>query len=174
VTWMIRTATPEDRDAILGVVRAAFSNDTADAREELDIVRDTWERGGAADGLELVAVEDGEVLGHVLGAHGDLDGRDIVGIAPLAVTPLRQRQGIGTALMTELLDRADARGWPLVVLLGSTEYYPRFGFESAAPFGIEYEPVGDGNPHFQVRRLSRYDPSYTGSFRYCWELPRHP
>ena len=97
-----------------------------------------------------------------------------VGIAPLAVTPSRQRQGIGAALMTELLDRADAHGWPLVVLLGSTEYYPRFGFEPAGSYGITYQPVGTDNPHFQVRRLSRYDPSYRGDFRYCWELPRDP
>jgi putative acetyltransferase len=170
----IRTAAPGDRDAILAVVRDAFTTDDQDGHEEIDIVRETWERGAAAEELELVAVEDGVVLGHVLGALGDLDGRGTVGIAPLAVTPPRQRQGIGAALMTELLDRADARGWPLVVLLGSTEYYPRFGFEPAGSHGITYQPVGTGNPHFQVCRLSRYDPSYRGDFRYCWELPRDP
>jgi putative acetyltransferase len=170
----IRTAALDDRHAILDVVRAAFSADGRDGNEELDVVRETWARSAAADGLELVADDDGGVVGHVLGAHGALDGRDVVGIAPLAVTPSRQREGIGTELMSELLERADAAGLPLVVLLGSTEYYPRFGFEAAASLGITYQPVGAGDPHFQVRRLSSYDPSYTGDFRYCWELPRVP
>ena len=172
MTWAIRSAALGDRDSILAVVRDAFSTDGQDGHEELEVVRETWERSAVAEGLELVAVDDGEVLGHVLGALGDLDGREVVGIAPLAVAPARHRQGIGAALMTELLDRADARGLPLVLLLGSTDYYPRFGFEPASSLGITYEPVGAGDPHFQVRRLARYDPSYTGSFSYCWELPR--
>ena len=120
-------------------------------------------------GSSIVAAENGDVLGHVLGAHGDLAGRDIVAVAPLAVTPSHQREGIGTALMTELLRRADATGWPLVVLLGSPAYYPRFGFEPSGPLDITYPPVGPGNPDFQVRKLSGYDPSYLGEFTYCWE-----
>ena len=64
----IRSATPGDRDAVLAVVRDAFSTDDQDGHEELEIVRETWERGAAAEELELVAVEDGAVLGHVLGA----------------------------------------------------------------------------------------------------------
>jgi len=169
MTWAIRTATHADRDAIRTVVRDAFSHGGGDAHEEIDIVLHTWALEAVADGLELVAVEDGQLLGHVLGAHGDLGRRDVVGVAPLAVTPLRQRQGIGISLMTELLERADAAGCPLVVLLGSPAYYSRLGFESAESFGITYPPVGAGNPHFQVRRLSGYDPSYTGDFTYCWE-----
>ena len=115
-------------------------------------------RGAAADGLELVAIDGDEVIGHVLGAHGDLDGRDVVGIAPLAVTPPRHGQGIGNALMTEVLRRADDSGLPLVVLLGNPGYYGRFGFEPSGPLGITYRPVGPDNPHFMVRKLAAYDP----------------
>lgn len=169
MSWTIRAAATNDRDAIVTVVRDAFSNGGRDGHEELKIVRDTWSLGAQADGLELVAIEDGEVLGHALGAHGDLGGRDVVAVAPLAVTPSRQRRGIGIALMTELVRRANAAGWPLVALLGSPAYYSRFGFEPSSPLGITYPPVGAGNPDFQVRKLSAYDPSFAGDFTYCWE-----
>jgi putative acetyltransferase len=166
---VIRPAVPDDREAILAVVRDAFSNGGRDGREEIDIVRDTWSLDAVPDGFELVAVEGGDVLGHVLGARGDLDGREVVGIAPLAVTPARHGEGIGTALMTELLRRAEDAGLPLVVLLGHPAYYGRFGFEPAGPLGISYLPVGAGNPNFQVRRFAGYDSSYRGEFTYCWE-----
>jgi putative acetyltransferase len=73
--------------------------------------------------------------------------------------------------MTELLRRAEDLGWPLVVLLGSPAYYERFGFEPSGPLGIVYLPVGAGNPHFQVRKLTGYDDSLRGEFTYCWEVP---
>lgn len=168
---MIRAAVPDDREAILAVVRDAFSNGGRDGREEIDIVRDTWSLGAVPDGLELVAVEDGGVIGHVLAARGDLDGREVVGIAPLAVTPGRQGAGVGTALMTELLRRARDAALPLVVLLGHPAYYARFGFEPSGPLGIVYQPVGAGNPNFQVCRFAAYDPTYRGTFTYCWETP---
>jgi putative acetyltransferase len=167
--WAIRPAVPDDRAAILAVVRDAFSNDGRDGSEEISIVQDTWSVDAVPDGFELVAVEDGEVLGHVLPARGDLGGRDVVGIAPLAVTSERQGQGLGTALMTELLHKAQDARLPLVVLLGHPAYYARFGFEPSGPLGISYRPVGAGNPNFQVCRLAAYDPSFRGQFTYCWE-----
>jgi putative acetyltransferase len=166
---MIRVASSADRDAILTVERQAFSHEGRDGQEEVDIVINTWRLGATVDGLELVAVEGDVVVGHVLLARGDLGGRAVVGIAPLAVAPSHQGRGVGSALMTELLRRADAAGLPLVVLLGNPGYYSRFGFEPAGPLNIWYAPVGKGDPHFQVRRLSAYDPTYNGEFKYCWE-----
>ncbi len=168
---LVRPAEAADHPAILAVVEGAFSAGGREPLEEVAIVRDTWAREAAAAGLELVAVAGGEIVGHVLGAWGALDGRPLVGVAPLAVAPAHQGRGIGTALMRELLAHADAGHLPLVVLLGNPRYYERFGFEPAAGHGVSYAPVGEGNPHFQVCRLSADDPSWRGSFTYCWELP---
>ena len=102
-------------------------------------------------------MEEGTIVGHVLAARGDLGGREVVAVAPLAVTPARQGFGIGTALMTELLRRADAAHLALILVLGDPGYYGRFGFEPSGPLGIRYPVVGEGDPHFQVRRSRGYD-----------------
>lgn len=166
----IREAHRGDRDSIVAVVRDAFGAGR-DPQEEVDIVLDTWALDATVDGLELVAVVDGEIVGHVLGAHGDLGERDVVAVAPLGVAHQWHGQGVGSALMRALLQRADDDGWPMVVLLGNPAYYGRFGFEPAAPLGIVYPPVG-AIPDFQVRRLASYDPSYRGALTYCWERDR--
>jgi putative acetyltransferase len=165
----IRTSVPTDRDGILEVVRLAFSGNGRDGREELDIVLSTWALSASPSELELVAIGDGAVIGHVMAARGDLGGREVVAVAPLAVTPSRQGVGIGASLMTELLRRAQEAELPLLVLLGQPTYYGRFGFEASGPLGITYVPAGEGNPHFLVRRLAAYDPSYRGEFTYCFE-----
>jgi len=164
----VRSAATDDHDDILDLVRDAFSVDGRDGQEEVTIVIDSWASGLIPIGLELVAIDRDVVVGHVLAALGDLNGRRVPGIAPLAVTPSRQRAGVGSALMSELLHRAESAGFPLVVLLGSPDYYRRFGFEPAGPLNITYRPVGD-NPAFQARRLPSYDRSLQGEFTYCWE-----
>jgi putative acetyltransferase len=165
----VRVAAPGDRDAIIEVVRDAFSRDGRSGQEEVDIVVRTWTLEAALQGLELVAVAEDSVVGYVLGARGDLGGREVVAVAPLAVSTSYQRRGAGSALMTELVARADAARYPLIVLLGNPAYYRRFGFEPSGPLGISYPQVGDGDPHFQVRRLTGYDSSYRGKVTYCWE-----
>jgi putative acetyltransferase len=165
----VHTATVPDRASILKLVAAAFSDDGHDGQQEVDIVVDTWTLEATTPELELVAVNGGAVVGHVMAAWGALGGRPVAAVAPLAVAPTHHGQGIGTALMTELVSRVESEELPLVVLLGSPAYYGRFGFEPAGPLGIIYRPVGAGNPDFQVRRFPNYDPLYRGDFTYCWE-----
>jgi putative acetyltransferase len=72
-------------------------------------------------------------------------------------------------LMRDLLSRAEARGWPLLVVLGDPAYYGRFGFERAGPRGLWYRPAGRDDPHFQACPLAGDDGSSRGEFGYCWE-----
>lgn len=165
----VRGSLPTDRDAILALVEAAFTGVDHDGGEEVRIVLDTWRSGAVVEDLELVAVEDDGVVGYVLGARGRAGSPALAGVAPLCVTPARQDRGIGTALMTELLGRAERLRWPGVVLLGDPGYYGRFGFEAAGTLEVVYEAVGAHDPHFQIKRLSGWDDSIRGSFVYCWE-----
>lgn len=68
-------------------------------------------------------------------------GPAILGLAPMAVAPSHQRQGIGSALVRAGLERCRALGSGAVVVLGHPAYYPRFGFSPSVHFGIrsEYE-----------------------------------
>jgi predicted N-acetyltransferase YhbS len=171
VSWTVRAKGANDKKAVLAVVWAAFSGHGRDGDAEVDIVMRTWALAVGPEDLDLVAVDDGAIVGHALGAIGDLEGREALAVAPLCVTPSRQGEGIGSSLMAELLARARVAGWPIVMVLGDPGYYERFGFEPAGPLGIYYCPVGRDDPHFQVCRLATPDLSLRGEFRYCWEGP---
>ena len=162
----VRTATTTEHDYILDVVRHAFRG----GDDEVEMVNAVRRLGAGVTDLELVATVDDTVVGHVLTSRADLDGRPVAAVAPLAVHPDWQGRGVGTALMTELIDRADRQSWPLLALLGNPAYYGRFGFEPAQPLTIVYPPVE--GPAFQVRRLKLYDPTWRGTFTYAWEQPR--
>jgi putative acetyltransferase len=167
----VRALAPGDEDAVLAVVFAAFSSPGRDGGEEVDIVRRTWRCATPEARLELVAADGGAIVGHLAAAPGRLDARatDIAGVAPVCVAPGRQRRGVGSALMGELITRARDRRWPALVVLGDPAYYGRFGFEPAGRHGLHYAPVGHDDPHFQARRLVDDVVARRGEFSYCWE-----
>jgi len=171
VTALVRPFRPGDEDAVIAVVAAAFSGPGRDGSEEVDIVRRTWQGEAPEATLELVGIAGDAVIAHLAAAPGTLDGRpsDIAGVAPVCVAPEHQYRGVGTMLVRELISRAEARGWPLLVVLGDPAYYGRFGFGPAGPRGLWYAPVGRGDPHFQARPLAGDDGSRRGEFGYCWE-----
>lgn len=90
----------------------------------------------------------------------------VLSLAPLAVAPKRQNDGVGSALMHEAIARADTTGESLIMLIGHPNYYPRFGFEQARPLGIEPPPPGAADAVFMLRKLSNYDQSYHGQLIY--------
>jgi putative acetyltransferase len=169
MTKVIRSAQVGDGDAILSVVRSAFTDPTRDGQGEVDIVTETWRRAASPMGLELVAEDEGSIVGHALAGVGSLGGMPTIGIAPLSVVPERQRQGVGTALMSALLARVEADGWPIAVVLGDPAYYSRFGFQASARYGITYRPAGSDNPHFMVRAFSKVPVDLDLDYTYCWE-----
>jgi predicted N-acetyltransferase YhbS len=86
-----------------------------------------------ANGLSLVAVEDGRVVGtvrlwHVIAGPGC----DALLLGPLAVDPECRNRGIGSALMRRAIARARMVGHRAILLVGDAPYYERFGFSTAA------------------------------------------
>lgn len=59
-------------------------------------------------------------------------------IGPVAVHPTQQGAGLGTVLIQETLERAQALGWKRAILVGDFAYYSRFGFEKIK--GVEMPP----------------------------------
>jgi putative acetyltransferase len=158
----IRFETPADYEAVHRVVADAFGREN-----EARLVDRLRETPGYVPELALVAEEDGNVVGHVMITYVSLDddARGLLCLAPLAVTPPRQKDGIGGALLRESAARADALGAPLIVLVGHPAYYPRFGYEPARPLGLE-PPEGTHDAAFMALRLSKYDPAVRG--RVAW------
>ncbi|HLS79554.1 MAG TPA: N-acetyltransferase [Nocardia sp.] len=116
--------------------------------------------------LSLVAVEFEEVVGHVCLTRASVGPFPVLALAPLGVRADRQRAGVGSALMHAAIGAADALDEPLIGLLGSLEYYPRFGFGPAARLGITPDEPS-WVTHFQVRPLTAFEPRITGEFHYA-------
>ena len=71
----------------------------------------------------------------------------------MAVLPEFQSQGVGSRLVRAGLNACRELGYPVVFVLGHPDYYPRVGFESAAPRGFHYrDPSFD--PYFFVAELA--------------------
>lgn len=121
---MIRLATSADHIAIHRVVAAAFGQD-----EEAGLVDRLRADGDAI--LELVADDAGAVVGHILFSRLGIGAVTGAALAPLAVAPDCQRRGIGDALTRAGTEQCRALGVPAIVVLGHTDYYPRFGFSAA-------------------------------------------
>ena len=133
----VRPAEPRDAAAIRAVHLAAFPT-----AAEADLV-ERVEQGGDAI-VSLVAVLEGEVIGHILFSRMRVagDGRSYraLGLGPVGVLPPFQRAGAGSALIRGALAIAGATGEELIFVLGDPEYYQRFGFAAgtAAPFKSPY------------------------------------
>ncbi|WP_282609950.1 GNAT family N-acetyltransferase [Pelagibius sp. Alg239-R121] len=129
---IIRKETPSDTTAVHAVEAAAFGQPAeADLVEALNAAGDSV--------LSLVAEREGTIVGHVL--FSKLQSPEgCLALAPVAVAPEHQKQGVGSALIREGLAQLVNSEWKAVFLLGDPDYYRRFGFsvEAAARFGTDY------------------------------------
>lgn len=101
--------------------------------------------------VSLVAVENGEVVGHILFSPVSIEPDEPIltaaeaaagaamGLAPMAVLPQHQNRGIGSQLVRAGLEACLSLGCAVVVVLGHPEYYPRFGFVPASRLGLRSE-----------------------------------
>jgi putative acetyltransferase len=132
---IIRDERPVDVDSIRAVNLTAFETST-----EADLVDALRRR--ATPLISLVAEDGANVVGHILFSPVTLasePGLTLMGLAPMAVVPSRQRQGVGSSLVRAGLDRCRQINAAGVVVLGHPEYYPRFGFLPAARLFLRCE-----------------------------------
>lgn len=145
----IREEQPEDIEAIHHMEEQAFGQP-----DEADLV-DALRRADAFV-LSLVALSDGEIVGHILFTRGTIEDdhsdHDALALGPLAVLPSYQNRGIGTQLMEKGLEMCEKAGHNVVFLLGHPNYYPRFGFVKGSTKGIGNEYNADDA--FMVKELS--------------------
>ena len=133
---IIREERPEDVAGIRHVNEQAFGRP-----EEAHIVDMLRTRGKVI--LSLVAAQNDRIVGHILFSPVMIESEGglftVVGLAPMAVLPGLQKQGIGAQLVERGLELCRKTGYECVVVLGHAEYYPRFGFVPASRFGVKCE-----------------------------------
>jgi putative acetyltransferase len=152
----IRLETQADLAAIHALNCAAFGQPM-----EADLVDRLRAEGDAV--LSLVAVEHGEIVGHILFSRMEAPFRALA-LTPVAVLPPRQRKAIGAALIREGLARAEAAGWQGVFVLGEPAYYRRFGFSAEQAVGFASPYAG---PYFMALPLGDALPASSGEIAHA-------
>jgi putative acetyltransferase len=129
----IRPETLCDRVAVFRVHNLAFGRE--DEARLVDVLR-----AGGFVRLSLVAEIDGQIVGHVLFSELTIEGREgllsALALAPLAVVPEFQKQGIGSELVRRGLDLCREQGHRIAFVVGHPGFYPRFGFSRALTHGL--------------------------------------
>ena len=160
--YSIREEQAKDVEQVRLLLQAAFSTDS-----ESRLVDALRTNGKAV--ISLVAVCADEILGYILfspvttSPPGQANG---IGLAPVAVLPGVQSKGIGSQLILTGLKLCQNLEYDYCVVLGSPEYYHRFGFETASEYGLDNE-YGAGEEFMvlyftdrDVAGLVRYAPEF--------------
>jgi putative acetyltransferase len=160
--WDVRVETSDDYPAIRDVHERAFVPSPVEA----DLADALRASGDHVPELCLVATYRGSVVGHIAFSRARLDsGHDVLALAPMGVVPERQKRGAGSALVSEGLRRAAETDFPLVVVVGHADYYPRFGFEPAGALGV-HAPFELPAEAWMAYRLATYSPDLRGTVAY--------
>lgn len=128
-TLIIRAEDPDDRKTVASLLREAFGGD-----KEVQLMEKLY--SGEELSLSLVAESGGEIAGHIAFTRAPVAGPDgkseVAWLAPLAVRPDSQRQGIGSSLVFAGLESCLMLGFSHAVVLGYPDFYSRLGFSAEA------------------------------------------
>ena len=156
----IRPERAGDDAVIHELTEAAFRDMPFSEGDEQDLVDALRNEGDLT--LSLVAEDGTRIVGHIAFSPVTIsDGtRDWYGLGPVSVWPELHGQGIGSALVRRGIADIRAKGAKGIVLLGSPDYYGRFGFEHDPQ--LQYP----GPPAEYFQRLVLDGPAPTGVVRY--------
>jgi putative acetyltransferase len=137
----IRAERRSEAGAIASLTTEAFAGVIHSNQTEAGIV--TRLRTADALALSLVALEHGTIIGHVAFSPVEVGGEATgwFGLGPVSVRPDRQRQGVGTALISQGLAELKASGAGGCVVLGEPSFYRRFGFATDPAMRYEEAPA---------------------------------
>ena len=130
MTLLIRPETTVDVDPIHALTAAAFRDAEHTSRTE-QFINDALRAAGQLT-VSLVADDSGVIVGHVAISPVSLSDGSVgwFGLGPVSVTPERQGEGLGSRLVRQALDALREQGAAGCVVLGSPDYYGRFGFRA--------------------------------------------
>lgn len=123
----IRETKAEDIHDILEVEEQAFGYD-----KEAKLTKELLSDESAEPIVSLLAFYGQEAIGHILFTRAYFEHPEnqpmMHILAPLAVKPEYQRQGVGGLLIKAGIQVLQKKGSNLAFVLGHKEYYPKYGF----------------------------------------------
>lgn len=165
----IRKEQKSDYEEVYNLVKTAFEKAKESDGNEQDLVVDLRNSDNFVPELSLVAKKDDKIVGYILFTKIQIGKYEELALAPLAVLPEYQRQGIGSKLIKEGHKIAKEMGYHYVVVLGSDKYYPKFGYEKASKYGIK-PPFDVPDENFMVIKLNDLRKGIKGTVKYAKEF----
>lgn len=134
---VIREENNKDFNEVYEVIKLAFMNAEHTDHNEHNLVNKLRGSEAFVKELSLVAEDNDKIVGHIILTKIKIGNSESLALAPLAVLPSYQKNGIGSKLIIESHKRAKELGYSSVIVLGHSEYYPRFGYEPASKWEIK-------------------------------------
>ena len=165
----IRQENKKDYDEVYKVVKTAFETAEHSDGNEQDLVVALRKSKNFIPELSLVAIQDKKIVGYILFTKINIGKYEELALAPLAVLPEYQKQGIGKKLIEKGHKIAKGLGFHYSVVLGSEKYYPKFGYVPASLYGIK-APFEVLDENFMVMKLNDFDKEIIGRVEYAKEF----
>ena len=165
----IRQANKNDYEEVYNVVKTAFETAEHCDGNEQDLVVALRKGDNFIPELSLVALEDNKIVGYILFTKIRIGEYEEVALAPLGVLPKYQKKGIGSKLIKEGHIIAKKLGYHYSVVLGSNEYYSKFGYIPAIEYGIK-APFDVPSENFMTIKLNDTSEVVQGIVKYAKEF----
>lgn len=161
----IRQEHQEDFPQIRQLVKDAFAHAEHHDGDEHNLIERIRLSSGYIPELSLVAISGDVILGHIMFSKIYVGESAAIALAPLAVRPDWQRQGVGSQLISAGHIIGRKMGYPCSVVLGDNHYYSKFGYESASKYGI-IAPFNVPDEYYMVFGLEKTGTIPSGNVRY--------
>lgn len=140
-SFVIRQETSKDYPAVFELIQQAFESEALSDHKEQFLVERLRQSPAFIPELSIVAAQNDIVVGYILLTRITIQAKEqtwnSLALAPVAVSPNHQGQGIGGALIQYAHRKARALGEKSVILLGHAHYYPRFGYKPTDEYSIQ-------------------------------------
>ena len=165
----IRQENIRDYEDVYNVVKTAFETAEHSDGNEHDLVVALRKSENFIPELSLVALKNNKIVGYILFTKVKIGQYEELALAPLGVLPEEQRQGVGSRLIEEGHRIAKKLGYHYSIVLGSEQYYTKFGYVPAIKYGIK-APFDVPDENFMAIKLNNSPSEIKGVVQYAKEF----